>query len=243
MHGALYGLHIDRNLNRRKLKENVYSTLLFLQGCFFGVLRVDELLKSAKAFENLLNIKYRIILGRKGEAVEFLIDFDKIDYFHLVGLHYLSDMPNLKRKRDEIFNKIICGDITYLQLEKSVFFYSSDNRFGIDSRIKHFSDIENILDSNDTVFRYSKSRSKFSNINASFLLINYHNDEKIYLFLSDDKYRNGKVCMSFFPKRNVDYEYNQIKMTLLYKEKIFIDSGESIILYDRINKDNLKNNI
>lgn len=208
-----------------------------MQGRFFEVLRVDELLKSAKAFENLLNIKYHIILGRKGKTVEFEIDFDKTDYFHLVGLHYLSDMPNLKRNRDEIFNKIIAGDITYSQLEKSVFFYDSSNRYGINMRITHFSDIENILDSNDTVFKYSKDRSRFSNIDASYLLTAYSNNEKIYLFLADEKYRSGKVCMSFFPKRNTDYEFNQIKMTLLYKEKIFIDSGKSIVLYDRINKD------
>lgn len=203
---------------------------------------MDELLKSAKAFENLLNIKYRIILGRKGKATEFEICFEKTDYFHLVGLHYLSDMPNLKRNRDEIFNKIIAGDITYSQLEKSVFFHDSSDRHGIDMRIKHFSEIENILDSNDTVFKYAKDRNKFSNINASYLLITDSNNEKIYLFLADEKYRSGKVCMSFFPKRNTDYEFNQIKMTLLYKEKIFIDSSERIILYDRINEDSNKNN-
>ena len=40
------------------------------------------------------------------------LSFDIIDFHHLSGLKYLQeDMPNLKRKRDYIFNEIISQKI------------------------------------------------------------------------------------------------------------------------------------
>ena len=53
---------------------------------------MDKLLKCAKAFENLLDIQYRIIIGRKGKTVELVIGFSKLDFHHLMGLGKLKDL-------------------------------------------------------------------------------------------------------------------------------------------------------
>lgn len=47
------------------------------------------------AFLPLLNTEYEIILGRKGVAVTLRIVFDKKDCYHLMGLQYLADRPEL----------------------------------------------------------------------------------------------------------------------------------------------------
>lgn len=47
---------------------------------------MDDLKAAAMCFNNLLNTKYRIILGKRGRLTEFNITFQKEDFFHLIGL-------------------------------------------------------------------------------------------------------------------------------------------------------------
>ncbi|MFR7570353.1 MAG: hypothetical protein ACLUWE_08695 [Lachnospira sp.] len=42
------------------------------------------------------------MLGRKGVSVTFRISFDKKDCFHLMGLQYLVDRPELSRDRGRV---------------------------------------------------------------------------------------------------------------------------------------------
>ena len=55
--------------------------------------------------------EYEIVLGRKNVAVKLIITFDKKDCFHLMGLQYLTDRPELRRDREKIFDEIQKGII------------------------------------------------------------------------------------------------------------------------------------
>ncbi|MDO4337254.1 MAG: PBECR4 domain-containing protein [Eubacteriales bacterium] len=46
---------------------------------------MDYLKTCAKAFERLLDVKYHIIIGRKGKLTELNILFDPTEFHHLVG--------------------------------------------------------------------------------------------------------------------------------------------------------------
>lgn len=50
------------------------------------------------SFTSLLDTEYHFILGRKGEAVSLKVTFDKKDCFHLMGLQYLTDRPELSEQ-------------------------------------------------------------------------------------------------------------------------------------------------
>ena len=56
------------------------------------------------SFIPLLSTEYEIVLGRKNVAVKLIITFDKKDCFHLMGLQYLTDRPELRRDRGKIFD-------------------------------------------------------------------------------------------------------------------------------------------
>lgn len=71
------------------------------------------------SFSSLLDTEYRLILGRKGEAVSLNITFDKKDCFHLMGLQYLTDRPELSRDRGKIFDEIKARVLTKEQIESS----------------------------------------------------------------------------------------------------------------------------
>lgn len=71
------------------------------------------------SFCSLLDTEYHLVLGRKGVAVKMAIRFGKKDCFHLMGLQYLTDMPNLSRDRGKIFDEIMEQKITQRQVELS----------------------------------------------------------------------------------------------------------------------------
>lgn len=105
------------------------------------------------AFLPLLNTEYEIILGRKGKSVTLRITFDKKDCFHLMGLQYLIDRPELNRDRGKVFDEIVAGIITAKQVETSDFYKK------IEERVHFLPILESLLDSNDTVFKYNQKEN------------------------------------------------------------------------------------
>ena len=133
------------------------------------------------AFLPLLNTKYEIVLGRKGVAVTLNIIFHKKDCYHLMGLQYLKDRPELNRDREKIFNEIIDGVIRISKLESSVFYKK------IEERVHFLPLLEEILDCNDTIFKYNKKSNVYSMIDADYLLKNSVKSRNVFLFLSRKK--------------------------------------------------------
>ena len=164
------------------------------------------------SFIPLLSTEYEIILGRKNVAVKLIITFDKKDCFHLMGLQYLTDRPELRRDRGKIFDEIQKGIIKRENIESSDFYHK------IQDRVHFLPLLEKMLDSNDTVFKYNKKANVYSMIEADYLMKNHMEGKNLFLFLSnarDDSY----FCRSFFPEEKMDYTKNQASWTLLYKKK------------------------
>jgi hypothetical protein len=181
------------------------------------------------SFVSLLDTEYRLILGRKGEAVSLNVTFDKKDCFHLMGLQYLTDRPELNRDRGKIFDDIKARILTKEQIE------SSDLYRQIAERVDMLPFLEDMFDSNDTIFRYNEKKNSFSMIRADYLMKNRLIDKNVFIFLSKDK-NDTYFCRSFFPETKRDYTKNQASWTLLYKEKIKRSTGQSVVLYDRLKR-------
>lgn len=179
------------------------------------------------AFLPLLNTEYEIILGRKGKSVTLRITFDKKDCFHLMGLQYLIDRPELNRDRGKVFDEIVSGIITAKQVETSDFYKK------IEERVHFLPVLESLLDSNDTVFKYNQKANTYSMINADYLMKNSIENRNLFLFLSKNT-EDNYFCRSFFPEGKMDYTKNQASWTLLYKKKIDITTRTEKILYDRL---------
>ncbi|MCD8023134.1 MAG: PBECR4 domain-containing protein [Lachnospiraceae bacterium] len=179
------------------------------------------------AFTSLLDIQYHLILGRKGMSVNLRIEFTKNDCFHLMGLQYLSDRPELKRDRAVIFDEIRAHRIKNEKIESSDFFYK------ICDRICFLPMLEEVFDSNDTIFKYNRKRNLYSMIEADYLMKSDLENQALYIFLSQNK--DGKYfCRSFFHETKLDYTKNQPLWTLIYKSKIRVSTEEEKILYDRL---------
>ena len=108
----------------------------------------------------MLDIKYHIIIGRKGRMTELNLLFEPAEFHHLAGLHKLHDLRLARGNRAKVFSQILAGSISAEDLKKSKYFSiiqktpeaSLPNRkpigqqqayfFGITHRFSHFSLIE-----------------------------------------------------------------------------------------------------
>ncbi|MCM1234973.1 MAG: PBECR4 domain-containing protein [Ruminococcus flavefaciens] len=152
----------------------------------------------------------------------------------MAGLHKLIDIGTLQTgSRKAIFDRIIKNKISMQDIIISKYFDDS-----ISKRIQLLSHMEEILDSNQIVFKYMAKNNKLSRIDAEYLIENTHKLEIVYIFLNERNKRvdNGcpvMCCRSFFPMNKLDYAKNQPSYTLLKKEKSNIVTGKRILQYDR----------
>ena len=180
------------------------------------------------AFSRLLDKEYHLVLGRKNVSVSLQINFDKKECFHLMGLQYLTDRPELVHNREKIFDALYKHQITAEHLQ------SSDLYYKIADRVDILPLLECIMDSNDTIFKYNRKLNTYSVIKADYIMKNQVEGKNIFLFLAKGNEEGRYFCRSFFPQNKMDYTKNQALWTLLYKKKITISSGKEEILYNRL---------
>jgi len=188
---------------------------------------MNNIYDAASNFVKLLDVEYKILLGKKGNVVELDICFDKSHFFHLAGLQYLKDIHDLDNQREYIFDRILSKKITAEKIESSMF-YSKIQR-----RVHFLAMLESIFDSNDTIFKYDATKNILtSKIAADFLMKTNLELTNIFTFL--DKRRDNKYyCRSFFPQDFKDYSYRQRQWTILSKIKIIQSTKTEITLYKR----------
>ena len=63
---------------------------------------MDYLQICAKAFERLLDIKYHIMIGRKGKLEELNLLFEPTEFHHLIGHHKLRDLRLSRGNREKV---------------------------------------------------------------------------------------------------------------------------------------------
>lgn len=183
-----------------------------------------------EAFGKLLDKEYHLVLGRKNISVSLEINFDKKECFHLMGLQYLTDRPELVHDRGKIFDAISEHRITAEHLQ------SSDLYYKIADRVDMLPLLESMIDSNDTIFKYNRKRNAYSVIKADYIMKNKMEERNIFLFLAENGEDGKYFCRSFFPEKRMDYTKNQASWTLLYKKKITLSTGKEEVLYDRLKK-------
>ena len=114
---------------------------------------MDKLVGCALAFEKLFDVQYRMIVGRKGKAVELLVGFSMLDFHHLMGLGKLKDLRLATMNRETVFKEILNGKISYEVITKSRYIHLIENRF---QPLMH---IEQLFDDNHLEFHYHPNDS------------------------------------------------------------------------------------
>lgn len=195
---------------------------------------MDKLQKTVLAYQTVMQTQYYFEIAKKNTKIEFVLTFEKEDFFHMAGLHKLKDVTTLQIEMSKgiIFDRIANGNITFDQVKNSYFYQD------IEERLSYLEKIQKLLDSNQIVFQYLESRNKASYIKADYLLEEGYKTDIIYIFLNErSKAEKGQIpimcCRSFFPMNQLDYTRNQPSYTLLKKVKIDTLTGTRTVQYDR----------
>jgi len=170
-------------------------------------------------------MQYNFKLGRKGIMKCFSLQFRKVDFHHIIGFQYLTDVPQLRKDRTKVYDDICNNKITFQQICKSNFYPVIENR------ISFLAGLERYLDSNELVFKYNRKINPFSNLQAEYVLSSIENSQTIYIFIDKIDNTDTYFCRSFFPKGVKDYTKGHARYTVLHKEKINKITNESKVLF------------
>ena len=70
----------------------------------------DKLQRCALAFQNLIDIQYEIIIGRKSQIYKIILNFSETEFVHLAGLHKLVDNEFFRTSsRKKVFDYAVNG--------------------------------------------------------------------------------------------------------------------------------------
>lgn len=195
---------------------------------------MDKLQQTALAYQSVMRAQYYFEIAKKNTKHEFVLTFEKEDFFHMAGLHKLKDVTTLQieKSKGNIYDRILDGNITLDQVVNS-FFYQD-----IEKRLSYLGKIQELLDNNQIFFQYLENKNKASYIKADYLMEEGCETDVIYIFLSErSKAEKGQIptmcCRSFFPMNQLDYTRNQPSYTLLKKIKIDTVTGNRTVQYDR----------
>ena len=170
-----------------------------------------------------------MVIGRKRNLVEIRLTFEKSDFHHLVGLHKLTDIEQLRSgMRERIFDSILSGKVSQEIIEKSSFYGE------IEDRLICVEQIEEFLDNPNLYFQYDPSKNAFSAIAAEFVIQGDMDNAKGFLFIDKRTHADGHFCRSFFSRDDTRYTQGLTKYTLLRKEKRNVITGDSVVQYDRL---------
>lgn len=92
-----------------------------------------------------------------------------------MGLQYLVDRPELSIDRGRVFDEIADGTITIEKIELSDFYNK------IEQRVHFLPLLEQMIDGNDTVFKYNKKANMNSMIEVDYLMENNMESRNLYM--------------------------------------------------------------
>lgn len=160
---------------------------------------MDLLQKSAENYSKYINCNYTFVLECK---IDITVAFRSINYYHLAGLQYLTDIAQVDKTRKNnsvinIYKNILKGKITQDVIEKSSYYKK------IEDRLKYFCKMDDVIYSKVIVdFDYTKVPK--TEILSKYLLYRQYEDGYAMLGLKYD-FKNDIYVPETFMFSEHDY--------------------------------------
>ncbi|MBQ7913393.1 MAG: hypothetical protein IJ308_06620 [Clostridia bacterium] len=174
----------------------------------------DLLYKDALFYKtNFEGKKFHLKAGRKCVLLEFDILFSSDHFKHMIGLHKLKDISQLRYSSSKIYRQILNKELAFTDISFSIYYYLIENR------IMFFEELKNILASKELMVK--SLHGNFNTIEADYML-SYKNEEYGYVHLFLKQKNEGTVePITFIIHDNNDYlKNNPNKWTVLSIEEI-----------------------
>lgn len=160
---------------------------------------MDLLYECANKYDNYVGCDYTFFLDC---GINFTVAFKKSHFYHLMGLHKLTDIAQLQKSQhnsaNSVYRNIMNGYIKFDDIVKSSH-YSE-----IASRLQFFTDVDSVINSKVIIdFDYTKVQR--TSILANYILFKDYGEMKAHYCFAYD--RNGKDL--YYPEtffvHNSDY--------------------------------------
>ncbi len=185
-------------------------------------------LEAAQAWKNLHDVRYVLVVARKGEVKRIELTFLDEDFPHLAGMQYAKDVDFGVRPAEYYGNRLI-PMLLHKRMDDGKI-EKSKNWNRIEGRLTAILHLQNTLDDDFVIVAFNNNKVKgYSQIVAEYAIKSMVSDDVYFIFL--DQQSGRYYCKSAFRKEATDYTANQTRMTLLQKIKITQDRED--ILYKK----------
>lgn len=206
---------------------------------------MEHLVKAAEYYrDELLDVRFRLIIGKKCKLYHVTISFVKEDFWHIVGNSIIDDIPQFKMNKSKLFDNIICRDE---EMSRILSVHPKFNNQQYIDRRRDFLHLKDALVSENAVFIIIDG-IRDSSIKSDFVLqCSLSDKQKYWIFLRDrsprlninvQKEASCYAVISAFTNNDKDYSKSQSKCTVLYKSIYSSkDNSEVVIEKSRSLKD------
>ena len=191
---------------------------------------------AATAFQKLLSVKYKIVLGRKDKSISIDLTFSEDNFYHLSGFQHFKGYHFNKIRREKFYKDVLSGTIN----DSTVDNYSSNK--AVLERVRALIQLENLIDGNNAeFFQYDKQRVRFfSNLDANYVIKNSLNDVDFILSFLVQRETRKKAALTYnfnsiFPLTSYDFTEKQMRYSVLLKEKYIKGTKETLFNHPNYN--------
>lgn len=193
----------------------MFNFKFVIEGGITILIDIDPLILAAKSYEKLLNKDFIITIDTKdGNTETIQVRFKKDNFYHLIGFHYLKDLPQLDTKRNKknsIFNNVLQGNIKYNLIKSSSYFKK------IEDRICYFNNIDKLL-LEKIILDFDSCNVRFkTTIKCDYMFFKNNDGKYMHLSLAKDK---NHYPESFFVRDDNKYIKNQVVFDVISIKEI-----------------------
>lgn len=194
---------------------------------------MDLLYQAAAAWNELINYRYLFTFGYKRQLSTIHLSFSPEEFAHLAGFQYMKgiSIPNYSSAR--IINRILEGKLTTHIVQKAQKYDSH-----IKPRLLALIHLQESLEDEFSLYAYMPRMYPFyTSIKADYLIASHLTSTDYVFIIRANTSGNAEynfLCCSTFQQGQRDYTINQRPRILLKKERIYIPSGATSVLYDRL---------
>ena len=135
----------------------------------------------------------------------------------------------MSRDRGRVFDEIADGTITIEKIESSDFYNK------IEQRVVYLPLLEQMIDNNDTVFKYNKKANMYSMIGLIILWKTNMENRNLFCFYLNDEGDNY-FCRSFFPEEKMDYSKIKHRGHFFIRKKIDLSNQNRQFFTTELNR-------
>lgn len=193
----------------------------------------DVLYRAAVVWKELTAYRYIFTYGYKGKLYQINLTFSSEDFPHLAGFQYLKDLTLPRYSPRKTVDMILSGKITDDQVKKGQQYSEK-----VKPRLKALVRLKERLDQEFELFSYRPMFYPFfTKIKADYLISSKIEPDAFVFIIkgASNATVSEFLCCSAFEKGDRDYCTNQRQCAILRKDRVHIETGNTEVLYNRLN--------